>query len=61
MCVLGGGGAEEPGESSAEQEQRTGAAEQRQEQRPRPADPPGNTHTLVQPTMSVFKLNKCTI
>lgn len=44
VCVYRGGGAEEPGEPSAEQEQRAGAAEQRPQQRPRPADPPGKEH-----------------
>lgn len=41
VCVHGGGGAEEPGEPPAEQEQRAGATEQRPQQRPRPADTPG--------------------
>lgn len=44
VCVYRGGGAEEPGEPSAEQKQRAGAAEQRPQQRPRPADPPGREH-----------------
>ncbi len=55
MCVRGSGGAEEPGEPSAEQEPRAGAAEQRPKQRPRPADTPGSTHKVNKVQLHVHK------
>lgn len=53
------GGTEEPGESSAEQEPRAGATEQRAQQRPRPADTPGSTNTHTQAHR--VKIRKCSV
>lgn len=61
LCLHRGGGDEEPTEPSSEQEQRTGAAEQRQKQRPRPADTTGRRQTHTVPFVHTLKLDTFTL